>query len=396
MTALMSSRQADPMHPDIVPHSAQSSRDASRCIERLVVRLREESLWHGGREVTTADRSMPVRFLVGGAGWLTAWLLLVLLLFFLDDVFRRQPLVVAGIGVALCGLGVSIRRMGQGAFAHQAGMAAVLAGVGLCMWFVNDERPHAWWVVLPLVALCYAAAGGWLYRLVLSLAAACTIWFALGAMVHASASASISALTMNVLAFAAWVMVVPTVTPALMHWRVHTAPAVLGLALASSVLAWEAGVAMTPAEMWAAIQGGNVGRIVNGMHALLPALTWLCVAYRKAHPASSGGWRDHGTRGLVPGALLMLFALVPFWLLAPGVGLSVVWAMAGFASLQAGLLAVGVVGLVAYLARFYYLLDFTLLVKSASLVLVGALLVAFAMLLRLQQSSSPIFADEDE
>lgn len=81
------------------------------------------------------------------------------------------------------------------------------------------------------------------------------------------------------------------------------------------------------------------------------------------------------------GAPLALAVAAAGWMGAPGVSLALLWLIVGFAMGHRTLMGFGVLALLAYLARFYYQLDTTLLHKSFVLAATGAwlLLVAWAL-----------------
>src|SRR5690606_13076224 len=76
------------------------------------------------------------------------------------------------------------------------------------------------------------------------------------------------------------------------------------------------------------------------------------------------------------------------WMGAPGIAMALVWLILGYALGRRTLLVFGVLALLAYLSRFYYLMDSTLLQKSWVLCLTGSwLLLSWCVLRKLVRKS---------
>lgn len=118
--------------------------------------------------------------------------------------------------------------------------------------------------------------------------------------------------------------------------------------------------------------------------ALLPPLAlW---AFLTEGPGGGGSL----PRRLRVGAPLALTVASLGWLGAPGISLSVLWILFGYFLGRRLLVAFGVAALLAYLYRFYYLLDASLLQKSAILAMTGGwLLLSWAVLRRLVGPRAP-------
>ncbi|MBV6273055.1 GDYXXLXY domain-containing protein [Alcaligenaceae bacterium CGII-47] len=76
------------------------------------------------------------------------------------------------------------------------------------------------------------------------------------------------------------------------------------------------------------------------------------------------------------GAPVVLAVASLAWMGAPGIAMALLWIILGYGLARRGLLVFGVLALLAYLARFYYLLDSSLLQKSWILGLTGAWLLS--------------------
>lgn len=100
--------------------------------------------------------------------------------------------------------------------------------------------------------------------------------------------------------------------------------------------------------------------------AALPVVALGAVLWRQ--PALAPAWRL--------GAPLAFAVAAVGWMGAPGVSLALLWLIIGFALMHRTLMAFGALALLAYLARFYYQLDTSLLHKSLVLGATGAWLLA--------------------
>lgn len=91
--------------------------------------------------------------------------------------------------------------------------------------------------------------------------------------------------------------------------------------------------------------------------------------------------------GQVALAGAVILALVS--LKAPGIALATIMLIVGYAHGNRALTGLGILGLLGYLAHFYYALQFTLLEKSVLLMCSGALLLAVRLALRRWQPPMP-------
>jgi uncharacterized membrane protein/uncharacterized membrane-anchored protein len=88
------------------------------------------------------------------------------------------------------------------------------------------------------------------------------------------------------------------------------------------------------------------------------------------------------------------------WMGAPGIAISLLWLLLGYAWSQRSLIVVGVLSLLVYLGRFYYQLDSTLIEKSWILGVTGAWLVLCGLVwhrfrpLRSVASAAPVTTEE--
>ncbi|TEA77021.1 GDYXXLXY domain-containing protein [Allopusillimonas ginsengisoli] len=112
-------------------------------------------------------------------------------------------------------------------------------------------------------------------------------------------------------------------------------------------------------------------------------LVWLACAVLPVLALAALLWSRPGLPpALRLGAPLALAVASVGWAGAPGISLALLWLLFGHALRRRGLLVFGVLALLAYLGRFYYLLDSALLHKSLLLGLTGGWLLLSWLLLR--------------
>lgn len=154
-------------------------------------------------------------------------------------------------------------------------------------------------------------------------------------------------------------------------------PLAWGLVCLTQLLAW---MAPAPTLFW----------LSDSWH---PALTviWLACAVLPVLLLAVFLWQQADTTNALRfGAPLVLAVASLGWMGAPGIAMALVWIILGYGLAQRSLLAFGVLALLAYLARFYYLLDSSLLQKSWILGLTGAwLLLAWFGLRQIIRRSTP-------
>ncbi|MGB3290249.1 MAG: GDYXXLXY domain-containing protein [Burkholderiaceae bacterium] len=105
-------------------------------------------------------------------------------------------------------------------------------------------------------------------------------------------------------------------------------------------------------------------------------MLWLACAALPVFALGALLWREPGlSPSLRFGAPAALAVASLGWMGAPGVSIALLWLILAYALAQRALLVFGVLALLAYLSRFYYQLDSTLLHKSLVLGLTGAWLL---------------------
>lgn len=129
-------------------------------------------------------------------------------------------------------------------------------------------------------------------------------------------------------------------------------------------------------------------------HDASVVIVWLACATLPCVALAALLWR----RPVLPplsrfGAPAVLAIAAVGWTGAPGVSLALLWLFMGYAVKHRSLMVFGVLALLAYLLRYYYLLDSTLLHKSFVLAVTGAWLLAWAWVFRRNVHSRQGLAD---
>lgn len=336
--------------------------------------VREARLWARLRETGQATGEMPahadtpwyVAVLSGIAAWVAAVFLFVFVMDGLNRLWDRPvPMFGLGAACALSCLAVMHRARGR-VFVEQLAVALGLAGQLLMAfasfklhdrWFGSSETPWPW-IPVAIIALAMHAFGRLpLHRFL------CGGVFAVAVL--GACSADVPALRVFAapllvwLALAAW-------------WRSEAhdriAPVLSPLAWALSLVALLA-TGFVDLDDWRFEQLGAWGAWLRplGEALMVPLLPVGAL------------WLLRRQAGVAPRTRTLLIALACVLALAcwraPGVTLATTLALVGFALHRPVLLVVGIVGIGAYLLRFYFQLDTTLLEKSGWLLAAGAVLL---------------------
>ncbi|NYT61531.1 GDYXXLXY domain-containing protein [Alcaligenaceae bacterium] len=183
-------------------------------------------------------------------------------------------------------------------------------------------------------------------------------------------------------------------------WQVYLR---LCLLAAAAILVWVGGSRRAEPAFWAPLGWALVcGAQAMAWLAPVPALygwsstqsallvLWLACAVLPVLLLGALLWSQRALSKMVRlGATLALAVACVGWMGAPGIALALAWLILGYALGRRTLLVFGVVALLAYLARFYYQLDSTLLQKSLVLGLTGAwLLLSWLVLNKLAGRSA--------
>lgn len=354
-------------------------------LDMLQAELRARSLWYGDGAGCQADRSAwYIRILLGAAAWLAACLFLPFIGVLLADVIDLTPWTGFVAAAACCALAVPLLRSGRGDFLRQLGSAVSLAGLILAFSQALSFDGPGWIGPGTLAVLMYGVAPRQqgprdpvsrypvhrdpVHRFL----CASMIAVALVLAIDRPAEFDLSGLSMAVLSVVAlviWGAQLPVAAHPRwqvlepMAWAFFLIGAGLGL-VASGPLVQDGSLALATLRQV----------VPTGLCALAPAVVWW-VASRQA--AGHGGRSWIAQRVL--GGLLLL-GLAPVWVAIPGAALALCAVLLGYALFRVLLLGAGTAALLAHLAAYYYQTHTTLLQKSFSLFVTGAILVCVALL----------------
>jgi hypothetical protein len=333
-------------------------------------RLAGAGLVHGDLPPPRPAAPWYVRLMQGGSGWLGALLLLAFLGGTFSFLFEDVAGAFLGGAAACAGATLAFRRWPDSDFAGQLGFAVSLAGqalLGYGLWELLGER-------LGVVAAAMAAVQVALFVLVPNfLHRVWSAWTAAFAAWLAMLDAGVGPLVPGLLAgaFAAlWLA-----EPELAHYGERTRAAGWGLALATvqfPIFGWLLWDLPELLAFRLPLLGTWVGWAGVGISALVLVAVVLQLLLRQGHSPA--------TR---PGAIALAGAVIVALttLKAPGLAPAVVVLLVGFAAGSRELAGLGILALLAYLSRYYYALNATLLDKSLLMMTTGAAL----LLVRLAQ-----------
>lgn len=321
------------------------------------------------------ERAPPpwyLRILLGLAGWLGSLFLLGFLGLLIEDILDEAAGALS-IGLLLCGGAVALARRGAANdFLAQAIYAASLAGQAAILIGV-DDLPGVGRSGVALAAMVLATA----------------LFFALPQALHRTWCAGMAALAAAFLSDSAYLAgLLPLLLSAAAvwlwlgvydraAWASRRADAALGATLALLILLLLPGLGLTgllPAPSPADDDSYGVFLILVRLGYGLLWLTGVAALL----------WR----LGLAPGApavrsaLLLALPLAIAACLAPGLSPLLLLLVIGYAHGHRPLTGLATLALLAYLSRYYYSLELTLLTKSLMLMATGAMLLLLRQLLR--------------
>lgn len=306
-----------------------------------------------------------VRLMQGGSGWLAAMLLLGFAGGMFPALFEEGPAALLGGAAACVAAALTFRASPDSDFAGQLGFAVSLAGQALIA--------HGLWELLGsrLGVLAAAMAGVMTVLFVLVpqfLHRVWSAWSALSFAWLALLDGGLGPLVPGLLsgAFAA-------------VWLAEAQPACFGAWLRPAGWGLAAAVVQLPVAGWLLWDLGapTLDRIgvspsgaVTRAGVVLSAAVLVAVVFRLlAREGIALGSRP-GVGAL--GAAVVLGAAT---LKAPDLAPAIVVLLIGFAVGSRELTGLGILALLAFLSRFYYVLDATLLEKSLLMVALGAVLL---------------------
>ena len=357
---------------------------ALRHLSRLIVAARPKSDPSAGNDAEKGAVALDPWYL--SLLRLVMGLAAVLVIAFLFVSFELEFEQIWMTGLVVCGTGLLVLR-GKGSVVREFGTTLTLAGVfmtgaGLFALEEPDAMLRAAGILLLGVLVYGLAAGGalrFLCALFVLLLLYILTWpgdpdtLPLDLLDPVSAGAEL------------WVYF-----PAYLRLWWLAVAAVLTLALSHNArsrnfwlpLAW-ALVCMTQAGAWltpaATILG--MGEVAQQLPGLL--LIWVACALLPVLALAALLWReDSVVPGLKLAAPLVLGLASLGWMGAPGVSMALLWLVLGHALRQRGLVVFAVLALLAYLGRFYYQMDASLLQKSLVLGLTGGWMLLSWLVLR--------------
>ena len=326
-------------------------------------RLREAGIAVGELPGPGGDAPWYVRAMLGIAGWMAAAFGLALIGLLLGALIDRTGAALL-IGVLLCaGAGALYRLASTNDFLAQLAFVTSLGGQALIGYglfrLVGTLSSVVPWVsavaAVELMLLLLLADS--LHRLWCTLAATACAVLALGA-------SGLGALVVPLVAFGFATLCLGETRRTRHHGPLGAVGSALALALALAALARHVPLELLgrhspfiPAPWSAALESVLIGLVLGG------------IAWRIA---SGLGARTTTRCALVAAALALAVATHG----APGIPAALIIVVVGFASGRRALVGLGLFALLGYLSRFYYVLDQTLLAKSATLIASGVALLA--------------------
>jgi uncharacterized membrane protein/uncharacterized membrane-anchored protein len=312
---------------------------------------------------------------------LTAVLIIAFLVMVLDLDLERLWIP----GLFACSAGLLIRQAAPGRYTNELGLALVAAGLimtGIGLYAMDDLSSFVRaWILMALGVLLYRWSDDTALRFL-----AAFIVLLLASLLTWPESSRYDLLDVSG-AGRVWAYF-----PAYLRLWWLAVAAILAVAVGSrrrdpgfwAPLSW-ALVCLTQLIAWLAPAPSLQG--VAAVWLQVPGLVilWLACATLPVLALGALLWRATGLPdSLRLGAPLALAVASLGWMGAPGVSMALLWLVLGYALRQRTLLVFGVMALLAYLGRFYYQLDSTLLHKSLVLGLTGVwLLVSWYVLGRL-------------
>jgi hypothetical protein len=343
--------------------------------EQLWDRLAEENLVMG--EMPPAlDRHSPwfVRVMLGFAGWIGALFMLGFVGTALSFVIRSGTASLVAGGLICAGAAV-IFRVSQGKdFAVQFGLATSFAGQALFIFGLMEafhwRNGFSYLSVTVFEAVLAAIVANEIHRAATTFAAAISLslalwWYGVPYLAPALITAAVAVLWMQEFT---WADKGSMLRP-------------IGYSLALAALYCH-GTLLMHVYVWLERGSTNSPALARFSYWSGILLTGSVFLYTVFHLLTREGFgiKDRPTQT----ALFAAAALAVVSYKAPGIATGLVIVLLGYANANRVLTGLGVFSLIAYLSFYYYQLQATLLVKSASLIATGmVLLIARFVLLRL-------------
>lgn len=342
--------------------------------EELWQRLRADELVEGERpEAGPAASPWYVRAMLGIAGWIGALFLLGFVGTALAFLFNDTAFAIV-IGAACCAGAFTLFRIFEGKdFAEQFALAVSLVGQVLLIVgyteFLEVGDPAFYMAIAATEAGLALIVPNFLHRVLASSGAAIALALAISQMaLHGLAAPLLCAVL-------ALVWLDPRLWAARgALWRPIGYGLVLALLLVETFRLFGAeyllGLGKEKAG-WLALHGPLVGRSLTAA-----LLVWAAAALSRRE-----GFAPASRTFLAAVGAALLFGLLS--LMAPGLASATLILMLGFAAGNRLIAALGILGLLGFVAHFYYSLHSSLLAKSGILAVTGlCLLAAYFILAR--------------
>ena len=335
-------------------------------------RLADAGLVTGDAPAPSGDgTAWYIRAMLGAAAWIAAVFLLAFIGMAMHELVRTNAAKIV-TGLIVCAGAAAMLRVSTGAFVGQLALALSLTGqalfaVGMLNLFDRGRLFGAtpMFVVAALEALLVIAVPNVVHRVICTIAAALALayglWAAgLGMLGLPLAAAAFVVVELDFTRLARWPRLYPAIGVGLalaiaailpvqvagdefFFWRTRERDLLFGPRFADAAM----GVVFFGASLWLVAKAG----VARGTSAYFAVLA---------------------------GALALALVSVG----VPGLSAALLILLVGFAMSQRLLTGLGTLALLAALARFYYTLSATLLVKSAILLAAAAVLLAFWVVLR--------------
>jgi len=316
-----------------------------------------------------------VRVMLGIAGWIGALFLLGFFGAALAAVFESATVALV-LGTLLCAIAATVfRSAARNDFVGQFALATSIAGQTLIAFGLSTLLPDSPRVVAGLLAavqcVLFLVVPDFLHRIWTGVTGICAVVFVLmtSILVPFIDGALLGALSL------AWLAEFD-------HGKQHEQVRAVGYSLAI-VLVLDLFVNVAQVD-WSATTDSGVTLVYTAsvlmrlLSATLTGIVLIVTAYVLLQRVGANA--TPAFRAVALGAALVL-ALVS--VRAPGIAITVTMLVLGYAHGNRTLAGFAIASLLGYLSVFYYMLDYTLLAKSAVLVATGtALLCVYALLRR--------------
>ena len=336
--------------------------------------MNTQELWHTLNQQGLVTGEMPdtalpapwyVRTMQGIAGWIGALFVMGFFGAIFNDLLENETVALI-VGILLCALTGFIFRIARyNDFAQQFGLALSFAGQGLFMFGLfemveQDAQQLVFFIVFLFQAILCVFIANSIHRVLTCLAAMTALMLFLHSLGIYGLISGISALGLALI----WNNQA--------YWAIHgfiLRPIGYGLALAllqfeviHLFLGLDFGDWLKTEKTWMMLYAPLIGTALVAM-----TFIWVIIELLKKYNALN-------TR-VALFALMIAIVLCLLSFVAKGLVTSLLILVLGFNSQSRVLMGLGLVALLGFLGRYYYLLEFTLLFKSIVLFVTGVVLL---------------------